>query len=200
MESVFNEKKAKVDETVDDLTDTIDLTGADTENHDSNIAITNQQSSLSQSQKFTEFKSSNWIEHFAPQSKDNLAIHAKKVAELDSWFQMIQSPKRTTLAPILLITGPSGSGKTATLNVLSNEYGYDISEWITPVDIEHVRSNQNDENVTFSESQRDQFSHFLFQSSRYRSVFDTSMKRLILVEDFPNTFIRDPSKFEEILQ
>lgn len=150
----------------------------------------------------TDFKSSNWIENFAPQTKEDLAIHAKKIAELEEWFRIIKSSKVKRSAPILLISGPSGAGKTAALKVLAKEFDYAISEWITPTDMEYTRRGNNDENdnVTFSENQGDKFSQFLFQSSRYRSVFDTSVKRLVLVEDFPNVYIKDPPSFEEVLE
>lgn len=150
----------------------------------------------------TDFKSSNWIENFAPQSKDDLAIHVKKIAELEEWFRTIKSSKVKRSAPILVISGPSGSGKTATLKVLAKEFDYAISEWITPTDIEYIRRGNSDENenVTFNENQSDKFSQFLFQSSRYRSIFDTSAKRLVLVEDFPNVFIKDSTSFEVVLE
>lgn len=151
----------------------------------------------------TDFKSSNWIENFAPKNRDELAIHAKKIAELTDWFRGIKSARVKRSAPILLISGPSGAGKTAALKVLAKEFDYAISEWITPTDIEHTRrggKNDENDNVTYSESQTDTFSQFLFQSSRYRSVFDTSAKRLVLVEDLPNVFIKDPSSFEDVLE
>lgn len=150
----------------------------------------------------TDFKSSNWIENFAPHTKDDLAIHAKKIAELDEWFRTIKSSKVKRSAPILVISGPSGVGKTAAFKVLANEFEFAISEWVTPTDIEHTRRGNNDENenITFGENQTDKFSQFLFQSSRYRSVFDTSAKRLVLVEDFPNVFVKDPASFEEVLE
>lgn len=150
---------------------------------------------------YTDFKSSNWIENFAPRTKADLAIHTKKVAEVEDWFRAIKDRRLKVAAPILLVTGPSGSGKSATIKIIAQEYGYMISEWITPVDIEHTRHDRNDtEKITYSESQVDKFSQFLFQSSRYRSVFDTSSKRLVLVEDFPNVFIKDPNSFEEVLE
>lgn len=149
----------------------------------------------------TDFKSSNWIENFAPRTKMELAIHAKKVAEVEDWFRAIKEKRVKNAAPIILVTGPSGSGKSATIKIIAKEFGYTISEWITPMDLEHPRHDRNDtDRITFSETQIDKFSQFLFQSSRYRSVFDTATKRLVLVEDFPNIFIKDPSSFEEVLE
>lgn len=148
-----------------------------------------------------DFKSSNWIENFGPQNKADLAVHPKKLSEVEDWFRAITERKAKITAPILLVTGPSGSGKSATIKIIAKDFGFTISEWITPVDIEHTRYDKtNAEKVTYSESQTDKFSQFLFQSSRYRSVFDTSSKRLVLVEDFPNVFIKDPTSFEEILE
>lgn len=149
----------------------------------------------------TNFKSSNWIENFAPRSKVDLAIHAKKIAELEDWFCMASMPKAKCSAPILMINGPSGSGKTTTLKVIAGEFGYTISEWITPLDVEHVRHTASGNDYTWTESQSDKFSQFLFQSSRYASVFDSgNTKRLVLVEDFPNIFIRDQTLFADVLE
>lgn len=149
----------------------------------------------------TDFKSSNWIENFAPCTKTDLAIHAKKLNEVEDWFRAIKEKSIKNSAPILLLTGPSGSGKTAVIKILAKDFGYTISEWITPVDIEHTRYDRSDsDKITYSESQNDKFAQFLFQSSRYRSVFDTSSKRLVLVEDFPNVFLKDPGSFEGILE
>lgn len=149
----------------------------------------------------TDFKSSNWIEHFAPRNKSDLAVHPKKVAEIEDWFRAVKERKIKSAAPMLLVTGPSGSAKSATIKMIAADFGYAISEWITPVDIEHKRNTRNDsDETTYSESQTDKIAQFLFQSSRYRSVFDTSSKRLVLVEDFPYVFIKDPNSFEEVLE
>lgn len=104
---------------------------------------------------------------------------------------------------MLLITGPAGSGKTATVRVVAKEMKYELVEWITPVDVDLVRSAPslayNEDNM-YRESQVDIFKQFLFKSSRYSSLFDSVQRRLILVEDFPNVFVRDSGGFEDILQ
>lgn len=149
----------------------------------------------------TNFKSSNWIENFAPRTKSDLAIHAKKLNEVEEWFKAIKEKTIKAIAPILLLTGPSGSGKSAAIKILAKEFGYTVSEWVTPLDIEHSRYDRSDsDKITYSESQNDKFAQFLFQSSRYCSVFDTASKRLVLVEDFPNVFIKEPGSFEGVLE
>lgn len=148
-----------------------------------------------------DITSSNWIENFAPCTVSDLAIHTKKLNEVQDWFRAHTEKTNKVVAPILLLTGPSGCGKSTVIKILAKEFGYTISEWVTPVDIEFTRYDKYDsDKSTYSESQNDKFAQFLFQSSRYRSVFDTSSKRLVLVEDFPNVFIKNSSNFEGILE
>lgn len=108
-------------------------------------------------------------------------------------------------APILLITGPSGSGKTSSFALIAKQFGYSINEWVTPVDVELQRHNKHDafrddETNAYSETQSDQFSQFLFRASRYSSVFESSAKRVVLVEDFPNLFLKDVDAFNTVLE
>lgn len=189
----------------DDSIDFTDLNLTNIENNNGTIRNTSINTSKTARANVSiihnDFKSSNWIENFAPRTAAELAIHPKKIAEITDWFTAVKTKKIGSRAPILLVTGPSGSGKTTTIKVVADEFDFNISEWITPVDMEYIRHDRNDnENVTFSENQGDKFSQFLFQSSRYRSVFDTTSKRIVLVEDFPNTFIKDPVSFEGVLE
>jgi broad-specificity NMP kinase len=50
-------------------------------------------------------------------------------------------------APILVLTGPPGTGKTATMRVLAKELGFQLREWITPINnntyTEDVEGNKN---------------------------------------------------------
>lgn len=96
---------------------------------------------------------------------------------------------------VLLITGPPGSGKTATVRLIAKELDFDISEWITPLDADQDFDNTD----SYTENHVKKFSDFLYRSSRYGSVFANQRKRLLLVEDFPNVFIKDSEKFNELL-
>lgn len=147
----------------------------------------------------TNLTSSNWTEKFAPQSIDDLAVHPKKVEEIRDWIKKWQSNEKN--GSVLLLTGPPGSGKTATVRLIAKDLNFDVSEWIVPLDIDLNRNyGQDDDNVnTYTENQFDKFSDFLNRSSRFASVFDNQRRRLLLVEDFPNIFIKDPEKFNELL-
>ncbi|XP_055326402.1 cell cycle checkpoint protein RAD17-like [Sitodiplosis mosellana] len=201
--AVNTQKRPKMQSVFSNEDDSINFSELDLSSLDNNNQTTAeiQKPTAEVTMIHTDFKSSNWIENFAPRTKVDLAIHAKKVAEVEDWFRVIKDKRMKNAAPIVLVTGPSGSGKSATIKIIAQEFGYTISEWVTPMDLEHPRYDRTDnDKVTFSESQIDKFTQFLFQSSRYRSVFDTATKRLVLVEDFPNIFIKDPSSFEEVLE
>ena len=145
----------------------------------------------------------NWIEVFAPTSSDDLAVHPKKLQEIQQWILHCAAMKRKRPAQICLITGPSGSGKTTALKLLAKENKISIQEWINPVDQE-VIYNLGDQmyGQRYVSSQVDAFKNFLFKASRYRSLLESpvSDKRLLLVEDFPNFLLRDPLIIHEILE
>lgn len=59
---------------------------------------------------------------------------------------------------------------------------------------------RDDDANAYSETQSEQFTQFLFRASRYSSVFESSAKRLVLVEDFPNLFLKDVEAFNTVLE
>lgn len=146
--------------------------------------------------------SENWMESFAPTSSDDLALHPKKLEEVRNWFRHCEAMRKKFPAQICLLTGPAGCGKTATVRVLARELGYELQEWINPVDCEEVRTlgDQPDGNA-YVGSQQEAFKSFLLRASRYKSLLSTQNKRLLLVEDFPNFLLKDAaSTFEELLE
>lgn len=150
----------------------------------------------------------NWLDNFAPHTVEELAIHAKKIEELQQWLRGCTASNASTTSsrhhvPMLCITGPAGAGKTATLRLCASAAGFDVQEWVQPVDVElsTVRRYADDTVPAFAESQTLLFEQFLFRASRYGSLFEaTARRRLVLVEDFPNVFVKDATGFEEILQ
>lgn len=52
----------------------------------------------------------------------------------------------------------------------------------------------------FKEKQYTKFLDFILNAANFTSLLDNNSKKLVLVEDFPNTFIRTPSEFTNVLQ
>ncbi|KOB74051.1 Uncharacterized protein OBRU01_09670, partial [Operophtera brumata] len=52
----------------------------------------------------------------------------------------------------------------------------------------------------FKEKQSTKFLDFILNAANFTSLLDNNSKKLVLVEDFPNTFIRTPSEFTNVLQ
>ena len=102
---------------------------------------------------------------------------------------------------LLILKGPSGTGKTATLSALATTMNFDVAEWRNPVGTDFASESFL--------SLAAQFEEFLGRSGKFDILqFETSenttrvsredgltsslknQKRIILIEEFPNTFTR----------
>ena len=103
-----------------------------------------------------------------------------------------------------VLSGPSGSGKTATVGVLAKELGCEIKEWINPMNLSDYNEHGSQGDDVYGRSQTDLFSDFLLRSSQYSALplkgALSQPKRIVVVEDFPNTFFRDPPVFHSLLR
>ncbi|XP_071450505.1 cell cycle checkpoint protein RAD17 [Hetaerina americana] len=144
-----------------------------------------------------------WVECFAPENKEQLAVHANKVHDVEAWLNEAFLGSMGA-APLALIVGPSGSGKTITLRVLARSMNCEIKEWINPTSSKqhsNILSSQPRNDTRRTSGQVEQFEDFLFRASRYQDLLSgANSKSLLLVEDFPNIFLRDASLFEKTLR
>jgi cell cycle checkpoint protein len=93
---------------------------------------------------------------------------------------------------LLILSGPAGAGKSTTVQSLAENLGFEIVEWINPVD-ENRLTTQTDGPTTSrsyliieTESLSRKFSLFLQSSQRYTSL-ETGSNHLVLIQDLPNT-------------
>ncbi|XP_003487570.1 cell cycle checkpoint protein RAD17 isoform X1 [Bombus impatiens] len=123
-------------------------------------------------------------------SPSELVVSRQKQQEILNWLQY---KVRKGTPAILILSGPSGCGKTTALRVLARENGFNITEWITPID------QIMDENNRIMR-QGDRFEEFLIRATRYSSVLSNYSSRLLLVKDFPNVFYEEKESFFSLLQ
>lgn len=147
-----------------------------------------------------------WSERFGPANLDELVVHKKKVADVRRWLHEVLSGRLRQR--LLVLKGSAGTGKTTTFQLLAKDMRFEILEWRNPT--ETVGSNQR--GGTLSSAVR--FEEFMGHGRKFRQLeidgdeFSTSPKnattnaqslpedegqRVILIEEFPNTFMRSGS-------
>ncbi|XP_037971064.2 cell cycle checkpoint protein RAD17 [Plutella xylostella] len=144
--------------------------------------------------KLLNINHKNWMKNFDPVKVEDLAVHTKKVQEVEQWMQSMSDACR---GDMLLLTGPVGCGKTVTVETLAAKYNFKVTEWITPLDIDMPTEYGDYE---FREKQSTKFRDFIINAANFTSLLDNNSKKLVLVEDFPNTFTRTPSEFSDVLE
>ena len=144
-----------------------------------------------------------WAEKFGPENLDELVVHKKKVSDVKSWLEAVMSGRDRKR--LLVLKGASGTGKTTTISLLAKALDYEILEWRNP-----NGSTAGSDGLVSMSSQFEDFigrgrkfgSLDLFSSNvqdttstpEQREVIDYSQldkrKKIILIEEFPNTFSR----------
>ncbi|CAI0647087.1 unnamed protein product [Colletotrichum noveboracense] len=139
-----------------------------------------------------------WSERFGPVNLDELAVHKRKVADVRKWLEDVVSGRLRQR--LLLLKGAAGSGKTTTMRLLAKDMGAELLEWRNP-------TSANGANLGYS-SASGQFQEFLGRGGKFGQLdldltaeaprpktekSGPSSQKIILVEEFPNTFSRSSS-------
>lgn len=147
-----------------------------------------------------------WSERFAPANLDELAVHKRKVMDVRRWLEEVFAGR--VRQRLLVLKGPAGSGKTTTVRLLARDMRCEVLEWRNPANSFGVAA-------TAYRSAASQFEEFLGRGGKFGQLdvevedgattpppptasasalnglsTATSERRLILVEEFPNTFMR----------
>lgn len=80
------------------------------------------------------------MKNFDPVTLEDLAVHNKKVQEVDEWMRAACTNNSSDM---LLLSGPVGCGKTITVRTVAKKHNIKVTEWITPLDIEMPSDNGN---------------------------------------------------------
>ncbi|KAF4797014.1 Cell cycle checkpoint protein RAD17 [Turdus rufiventris] len=146
-------------------------------------------------------------------AENDLAVQKKKIEEVETWLKNhIFQRQQKQGGSVLLLTGPPGCGKTATLQILARDLGLQVQEWTNPLSLDFTKEDLrnmfgHDSNFhTFpSQAQSTLFQDFLLRANKYNKLqmlgeSSENDKKLILIEDIPNQFYRDPGSLHEILR
>lgn len=143
-----------------------------------------------------------WAERFAPVNLEELAVHSRKVKDVRAWLEDVMDGK--IRQRVLILKGAAGTAKTTTIQLLAKAMDSDVLEWRNPVG--SVATSEG------YQSMADQFEEFLGRGGKFGQLdlFSDNgrilpkpelkpldrRKQIILVEEFPNTFMRSSTALE----
>ncbi|XP_074851500.1 cell cycle checkpoint protein RAD17 isoform X2 [Carettochelys insculpta] len=154
-----------------------------------------------------------WVDKYKPGTQNELAVHKKKIEEVETWLRVHifqRQPKQS--GSVLVLTGPPGCGKSATVHLLAKKLHVHVQEWTNPIsldfrkeDFKDVFNYESSFQMLPSQAQTAFFQDFLLRANKYNKLqmLGESTKaddKLILIEDMPNQFYRDPDSLHEILR
>ncbi|KAJ5587955.1 uncharacterized protein N7459_003720 [Penicillium hispanicum] len=135
-----------------------------------------------------------WAQRFGPSSLDELAVHKKKVSDVQGWLEDAFSGRRKE--KLLVLRGPAGSGKTTTVTLLSKTLGYDVIEWRNPAVSEFTAQEYISVSAHFEDflGRGDRFGRLDLDDaieSKDPSGRPSHNRRILLVEEFPTVLNRN---------
>ncbi|KAI2473048.1 Rad17-domain-containing protein [Annulohypoxylon bovei var. microspora] len=136
-----------------------------------------------------------WSERFGPVNLEELAVHKKKVADVRRWLEDVMAGRMRQR--LLILKGAAGTGKTTTVQLLAKDMRCELLEWRNPVG--SIGGNQG------LQSASAQFEEFMGRGGKFgqldvdldstssslsKNDVNDNTRKIILIEEFPNTFTR----------
>ncbi|OCT53466.1 hypothetical protein CLCR_09585 [Cladophialophora carrionii] len=137
-----------------------------------------------------------WADRYGPSNLEELMVHKKKVADVQSWLQSKIDGRNNQ--KLLVLKGPAGSGKTMTVSLLAKAMGLQVVSWHNPAVSESGSNN----------SISAQFDEFLNRGGQFGSLaFDHDVStgqapegaissQILVIEEFPATMTRSSSALQ----
>ncbi|KAI1841697.1 hypothetical protein JX265_006246 [Neoarthrinium moseri] len=141
-----------------------------------------------------------WSERFGPVNLDELAVHKRKVADVRKWLDDVMAGRMRQR--LLILKGAAGTGKTTTLRLLAKDMGCELLEWRNPT---------SSGGLGF-QSASAQFEEFMGRSGRFSQLEidsdsmpnsgplagkgSNNSRKIVMIEEFPNTFTRSSSALQ----
>ncbi|KAJ5112083.1 hypothetical protein N7532_000128 [Penicillium argentinense] len=137
-----------------------------------------------------------WAQRYAPSGLDELAVHKRKVSDVQKWLEDVFEGRRRER--LLVLRGPAGSGKTATLSLLSAVLGCDVIEWRNPPVPEFASQDYVSSSAQFEEflGRGDRFGGLDLEDASVTQKHNETPsrnRRVLLVEEFPTVLNRSSS-------
>ncbi|KAI2624349.1 Rad17-domain-containing protein [Hypoxylon sp. NC1633] len=136
-----------------------------------------------------------WSERFGPLNLEELVVHKKKVTDVRRWLENVMAGRLRQR--LLILKGAAGTGKTTTVRLLAKDMRCELLEWKNPAG--SLGANQGFQSASA------QFEEFMGRGGKFGQLeidLDTTAaslgnshnnddtRKIILIEEFPNTFTR----------
>ncbi|KAK5127103.1 hypothetical protein LTR85_008463 [Meristemomyces frigidus] len=141
-----------------------------------------------------------WTEQFAPTKLSELAVHKRKVTDVRGWLDSAMNGRRRK---VLVLKGAAGSGKTATVKLLAQDTGFEVSEWRNPAGADLTSDGSLSATEQFGDFVRiagnsagltiitgDSTDGLVGDTTHNDHSTQDRRKQILLIEEFPNTFSR----------
>ncbi|KAF7712136.1 Uncharacterized protein PECH_004229 [Penicillium ucsense] len=137
-----------------------------------------------------------WAQRFAPSGLDEIAVHKRKVSDVQRWLEDVFAGRRKER--LLVLRGPAGSGKTTTVTLLSETVGFDLIEWRNPSVSDYAAQEFVSVSTHFEEflGRGDRFGGLHLEDSvesKENQDAKPRSHRVLLIEEFPTVLSRNSS-------